>query len=177
MFIFPQWRGCLFSRSVLTNSLQPRELQHARLPCPSVSPRVCSDSCPLSWWCHPTISSCPSFSPCPQSFLASGSFPMNLLFVSGDQSIRALASASVLPIKSQGWFPLGLTVWISLQSKEVWRVFSSITVQKPSILRCSTFMVQLSYLYIITGKTIALTIWELCWQSDVRFLICCLGLS
>ena len=88
----------------------PHWLQHTRLPCPSPSPRVCSNSCPVSWWCHPTISlfSVVPFSSCLQSFPASGSFPMNRLFASGDQSIGASASASVLPMNIQGWFPLGL---------------------------------------------------------------------
>jgi len=92
------------------NSLQPHRRQHARLPFPSLSPRVCSNSYPLSWWCHPTISSSVvPFSSCPQSFPASGSFPMSWLFASGGQSIRASVLASVLPMNIQGWFPLGLT--------------------------------------------------------------------
>ena len=111
--------------------LQPHEMQHARLPCPSLSPRVCSNSCPLSQWHHPTISSSvTSFSSsCLQSFPASGSFPMNGLFTSG-QSTGASASASVLPMNIQGWFLLGLTGLISLQSKGFSRVFSNTTVQK-----------------------------------------------
>ena len=92
------------------------QLQHDRLPCPSLSPKVCSDSCPLSQWCHPTVSSFViPFSFCPQSFPASGSFPMSWLFASGGQSIWV--SASVLPVNIQDWFPLGWTGWISLQSK------------------------------------------------------------
>ena len=99
-------------------------LQHTRFPCPSPSPGVCSNSCPLSQWCHPTISSSVApFSSCPQSFPASGSFPVSRLFASGGQSIGA--SASVLPRNIQGWFPLGLTGWISLQTKGLSRVFSS----------------------------------------------------
>ena len=97
----------LFSRSVLSDSLWPHGLQHARLPCPSLSPRVCSNSCPLSWWCHSTISSAILFSSCPESFPASGSFQMSQLFASGGQSIGASASASVLPVNIQSWFPLG----------------------------------------------------------------------
>ena len=99
--------------------------------CPSPSPRVCSNSCPLSQWCHPTISSSliPFFS-CPQSFPTSGSFPISRLFASGSQSIGASASVSVLPMNIQGWFPLGLTDLISLQSKGLSRVFSNITVWK-----------------------------------------------
>ena len=101
-------------------------LQHARLPCPSRTPRVHSDSCPLSQWCHPTISSpVAPFSSCPQSFPASESFPVSQLFASGGQSIGTSASASVLPMNIQGWFPLGLTGLISLQSKGLSRVFSS----------------------------------------------------
>jgi len=99
--------------------------------CPSFSPRVCSHSCPLSWWCHPTISSSVAhFSSCPQSFPASGSFPVSWLFASGGQSIRASTSASVLPMNIQGWFPLGWTGWISLQSRGLSRVFFNTTAPK-----------------------------------------------
>ena len=120
-----------FSHSVVSNSLQPNGLQQTRLPCPSLSPRACSNSCPLSWWCHPTISSSVApFSSCPQYFTESKSFPVSQFLASGSQRIRASASASVLPMKSQGWFPLGLTGWISLQSKGLSRVFSNTTVQK-----------------------------------------------
>ena len=102
-----------------------------RLPCPSLSPGACSNSCPLSQWCHPTISSSVvPFSSCLQSFPASGSFPMNPLFAAGGQSIGASASASVLPKNIQGWFPLGFTSLISLLSKGLSRVFSSTTVRK-----------------------------------------------
>ena len=111
--------------------MRPHGLQHVRLPCLSLSPRVCSNSCPLSRWYHPTISSSVSpFSCCPQSFPASESFPISQLFVSGDQNIGASASASILPMNIQGWFPLGLTVLISFLSKWLSRVFSSTTVQK-----------------------------------------------
>ena len=104
----------LFSSSVVSNSLRPHGLQHARLPCPLPSPGACSNSCPLSWWYHSTISSSVArFSSCPQSFPASGSFPMSWLFTSHGQSIWASASASVLPMNIQGWFPLGLTGLIS----------------------------------------------------------------
>ena len=106
-------------------------LQHTRLPCPSLSPGVCSNSCPLSWWCHPTISSSVTlFSSCSQSFPASGSFPMSHFFPSGGQNIGVSASASVLPMNIQDWFPLGWTSWISLLSKGLSRVFSNTTVQK-----------------------------------------------
>ena len=120
----------LFSHSVMSNSLQPHGLQHDRLPCPSLSPGVYSNSRPLNQWCHPTISSSVIPFSCLQSFPASGSFPMNWLFASGSQSLGALSSASVLPVNIQGWFPLGLTGLISLQSKGLSRVFSNTTVQK-----------------------------------------------
>ena len=127
------WLLFLFSHSVMSDSLQPHGLQHARLPCPSLSPGVCSNSCPLNWWCHPTISSSVAhFSFCPQSFPASGLFPMSQLFASGGQSIGASvsASASVLPMNIQGWFPLGLTGSISLLSRGLSRVFFSTTIKK-----------------------------------------------
>ena len=104
--IFP----VLFSRSVVSNSLWPHGQQHARLPCPSPTPKACSNSCPLSWWCHPTISSSViPFSSYLQSFQASGSFPMSQLFASGGQSVGVSASASILPMNIQDWFPLGFT--------------------------------------------------------------------
>ena len=112
----------------MSNSLRPHELHHARLPCPSLSPGACSNSCPLNQWCHPTIASCVTpFSSCPQSFPASESFPKTLHQVG--QNIRASASASVLLINIQDWFPLRWTGFI-LQSKGLSRVFSSITVRK-----------------------------------------------
>ena len=115
-----------FSCSVVSDSLRPHGLQHSRLPCPSPTPGACSNSRPLSQWCHPTISSSViCFSSCPQSFPASGSFPMSQLFTSGDQSIGVSASASVLPMNIQDWFPLELTGWISLLSKGLSRVFSN----------------------------------------------------
>ena len=120
-----------FSHSVVSDYLRPHGFQHARLPCPSPTPRACSNSCPLSQWCHPTISSSViPFSSCLQSFPISGSFPVSQFFASGGQSIRVSASASVLPMNIQDWFPLGWTGWISLQSKGLSRVFSNITVQK-----------------------------------------------
>ena len=124
-----------FSRSVLSDSLQPHGLQHARPPCPSPTPRVYSNSCPLSWWCHPTISSSViPFSSCLQSFPASGSFQMSQLFTSGGESIGVSASTSVLPMNTQDYSPLGWTGWISLQSKGLSRVFSNTTVQKHQFL-------------------------------------------
>ena len=114
-----------FSCSVLSDSLQPHGLQHTRLPCPSPTPRACSNSCPSSWWCHQIISSSVvPVSSCLQSFPASGSFPMSQFFSSGGQSTGVSASASVLPMSIQDWFPLRLTGWISLQSKGLSRVFS-----------------------------------------------------
>ena len=120
-----------FSRSVMSNSLRPHGLQHARPPCPSPTPRVYSDSCPLSRWCHPTISSSVIlFSSHLQSFPASGSFPMSRFFASGGQIIEVSASAPVLPINIQDWFHLGLTGLIPLQTKELSSVFSNTSAQK-----------------------------------------------
>ena len=118
-----------FSSSVMSDSLQPHELEHVRLSCPSLSPGVCSNSCPLRRWCHPIISTSviPFFS-CPKSFPASGPFQMSQLFTSSGQSTGA--SASVLPMNIQGWFTLGLTGLISLQSKRLSRVFSNTRVRK-----------------------------------------------
>ena len=116
----------------MSELLQPHKLQHIRLPCPSPSPRVCSNSGPLSWWSHAAIASSviPLVSSCLQSFPASGSFPMSRIFIPGDESIGASASASVLPKNIQGYFPLGWTDWISLQSKGLSGVFSSTTFWK-----------------------------------------------
>ena len=120
-----------FGPSVVSDSLRPHGLQHARLLCPSSTPRACSNSCPSSWWCHATISSSVvPFSPCLQSFPAWGSFPVSQFFPSGGQSIGVSASALVLPMSIQDWFPLRLIGLISLQSKGLSRVFSNTTVQK-----------------------------------------------
>ena len=120
---------CSVAKSCLT--LQPYELHHTRLPCPSLSPRVCLSSCPLSQWCHLIISSSVAcFSPCPQSFIASRCFPMSRFFASSGQSIRASALVSFLPKKPQGWSPLEWTGRICLQSKGLSTVFSNTTVQK-----------------------------------------------
>ena len=120
-----------FSRSVVSNSLRPHGLQHAKPPCPLTTPRVYSNSCPLRQWCHPTISSSViPFSSHLQSFPASGSFQMSQFFASGGQSTGASDSASVLPKNIQDWFPLGWIGWISLLSKGLSRVFSNTTVQK-----------------------------------------------
>ena len=127
-----QFTSVHFSRSVVSDSLRPHESQHARPPCPSPTPGVYPNSCPLSQWYHPTISfSVICLSSCPQSFPASGAFPMSQLFAdSFGQSIRVSASASVLPMNTQDWSPLGWICWISLQSKGLSRVFSNTTVQK-----------------------------------------------
>ena len=142
------------------DSLRPRGLQHSRFPCPSLSPGVCSDSSPLSQGCYLTISSSAApFFFCLQSFPTSGSFPMSWFFTSTGQSIGASASASVLLMNIQGLFPLGLTDLISLQSKGLKSLLQHHS-SKASILQCSAFfMIQLSHLYMTTGKTVALTIW------------------
>ena len=143
----------------MSDSLWPHGLQHARLPCPSPTGRACSNSCPSSQWCHPTISSSViPLSSCIQSFPASWSFPLSQFFTAGGQRIGVSASASVLPVNIQDWFPLGFTGCISLQSKGLSRVFSNTTVQKASVLwRSAFFMVQLSHPYMTLGKTTALT--------------------
>ena len=127
-------------RSVMSNSLRPHGLQHTRLPCPLPTPRACSNSCPLSHWGHPTISSSivPFFSYL-QSLPASGSFPMSQFFEKGGQSIEVSASASVLPMNIQDWFPLGLTGLFFLQSKGLSRVFSNTTVQKHQFFGAQLF--------------------------------------
>ena len=120
-----------FSRSVVSDSLWPHESQHTRPPCPSQTPRVYSNPCPLSQWCHPAISSSVvPFSSCPQALPASGFFPMSQLFAWGCQSIGVSASSSVLPMNTQDWSPSGWTGWIALQSKGLSRVFSNTTLQK-----------------------------------------------
>ena len=139
-FIKQQFSSVQFSHSVVSDSLRPHGLQHARPPCPSPIPGVYSNSCPLSLWCHPTISSSViPFSSCLWSSLASRSFPMTQLFASAGQSIGVSASALVLPKNIQDWFPLGWTGWICLQSKGLSRVFSNTTVQEHQF-----FWVQLS---------------------------------
>ena len=127
-----QYHGSVqFSQSVVSDSLRPHESQHARPPCPSPTPRVNSNSCPSSQWCHPAISSSViPFSSCPQSLPASGSFPMSQHFTWGGQSTGVSALASFLPKNTQDWSPLGWTGWISLQSKGLSRVFYNTTVQK-----------------------------------------------
>ena len=167
-----------FSRSVVSDSLRPHEPQHARPPCPSLTPGVHPNPCPMNQWCHPTISSSVfPFSSCPQSFPASGSFPMSQLFSSGGQSIGVSVSASVLPINTQDWSPLGWTGWISLQSKGFTRVFSNTTVQSINSLVLSFLDVQLSHPYMTTGKTIALARWIFIGKVISLLLMCCLGWS
>ena len=135
------FRYCCCSVAQWFLTLRPHELQHTRLPCPSLSPRVCSNSCPLSGWCHPTISfSVAPFSFCLQSFPASGSFPMSWLFASGGQSTGVSASVLVLPMNIQGWFPIGLTGFISLLSKGFSGVFSSTTIQKHQFFSTQLFL-------------------------------------
>ena len=144
------WEILLFSHYIMFDSLRPHELQHVRPPCPSPYPRICSNSCPLSQCCHPTISfSVTPFSSCLQSFPASGSFPMSQLFASGGQSIGSSASAPVLTMTIQGFFSLGMTGLISLQSKSLLQHHSS----KASILCSSVFFIaQLSHPYMTHWK-------------------------
>ena len=156
----------LFSRWVVFDALQPRGLQHTRFPCPSLSPRVCLNSRPLSWWCHPMISSSAApFSSCPQSFPASGCFPMSWLFVSGNQSIGALVSASVLPMNTQGWFPLGLTDLVSLLPKGLSRVFSTTTWKHQFFGAQPSLCVCLLLLIYNCGRK-----WRRIWQPTSVFL-------
>ena len=174
-----QFSSVQFSHSVVSYSLRPHELQHSRPPCSSPTPGVHPNPCPLSRWCHPTISSSViPFSSCPQSFPASGSFQMNQLFASGGQSIGVSALTLVLPMNSQDWSPLGWTGWISLQSKGLSSHLQHHS-SKASILCCSAFFIgQLSHPYMITGKTIALARWTFVGKvMSLCFLICCLGWS
>ena len=170
MFYFPssfRFSSVQFSCSVVSDSLQPHELQRARPPCPSATPRVHPNSCPLSQWCHPTISSSVvPFSSCPQYFPVSGSSQMSQLFASCGQSTGVSALASFLPKKSQGWSPSEWTGWISIRIDwldllAVQGMLQSLLQHhssKASILRHSVFfLVQLSHPYMTTGKTIALT--------------------
>ena len=150
-----------FSCSVVSDSLQPHGLQHARLPCPSPTPRACSDSCPSSWRCHPTTpSSVITVSSSLQSFPASGSFPMSQFFALGGQSIGVSASASVLPMNIQDWFPFRMD-WLDLLAVQgILKSLLQHHSSKASILQFSAFfIVQLSHPYMSTGKNIALTRW------------------
>ena len=149
-FFFPQhslWT-VQFSLSVVSDSLRPHGLPHARLPCLSPTPRVCSSTCPLSWWCHPTISSSVvPFSSCLQSSPASGSFPVSQFFTSGSQSIGASASASILLMNIQDWFFLGLIGLISFLSKGLSGVFSDTTVQKHQFFGAQPCLWSKSHIY------------------------------
>ena len=157
-----------FSHSVVSDSLWPHRLQHARPPYPSPTPGVYSNSCPLSQWCHPTISSSVfHFSSHLQSFPASGSFPMSQFFTSGGQSVGISASASVFPMDIPNWFPLGWTGWISSQSKGLSRVFSKTTAQKHQF-----FCTQPLYGPTVTlihdyWKNYRFNYTDLCWQRNV----------
>ena len=147
-----------YSCSVVPDSLRPHGLKHTRLPCPSLTPRACSNCCPSSQRCHPTISpSVVPFSSHLQAFPGSGSFQVSQFFVSCGQSIGVSASTSVLPKNIQDWIPSGLIGWISLQSKGLSRVLSNTIVQKYHFFGTQLFIVQLSHPYMTTGKTIALT--------------------
>ena len=157
----------LFSHSVVSGSLQHHGLQHAKLLCPSPSPGACSNSCPLSQWCHPTISSSVvPFSSCPQSFPASGSFPVSQFFTSGGQSIGVSASTSVLPMNIQYWSPLGWTDGSPCSPRDSKRLLQHHSLKASILQRSAFFIVQLSQPYMTTGKTIAWKM-DLCWQSNV----------
>ena len=161
----------LFSCSVVSDSLQSHGLPHTRSPCPSPTPEVYSNWCPLSRSCHPTISSSvvPFFSRL-QSFPASRSFPVSQLFTSGGQSIGVSTSALILPVNIQDWFPLGWTGWFSVAVQGALKSLLQHHSSKPSNLWHSAFfMVQLSHLYMNIGKTIALTIWT--FVSKVLYLL------
>ena len=148
-----------FSHSVTFDSLQPPGLQRSRFPCPSPTPRSYSSSCPLSWWCHPTISSSviPSSSRL-QSFTASGSFPVSQFFTSGDQSIGVSASASVLPMNIQDWSPLGWTGWIFAVHRTLNSLLQHHSSEASILWHSVFFIVQLSHPYLTSGKkSIALT--------------------
>ena len=143
-----QLQSVQFSHSVMSDSLRPHGLQHTRPSCPSPTPRVYSNSCPLSRWCHPTISSSiVPFSSRLQSFPASGSFQMNHLFASGGQNFGVSASTSVLPLNIQDWFPLGGTGWTSLLSKCLSRIFSNTTVQKHQFFGTQLFLWSNSHIH------------------------------
>ena len=143
-------------------------MEHARLPCPSPAPRAYSNSCPSSQCCHPTISSSViPFSSCFQSFPGSGSFPVSHFFTSGGQSIGVSASTSVLPMNIQDWFPLGKTGWISLQSKELSRVFSNTTVQKHQSFSAQLSLWSNSHIHTWLLENNSFDYMDLCQQSNV----------
>ena len=169
----------MLSRSIMSDALQPHGVQHTRLLCPSLSPGVCSDLCPLSQWCHPTISSSVTpFSSCPQFFPASESFPMSWFFTSDGQRIEASASASVLSMNIQGWFPLVLTDLISFMSKGLSGVFSSTIIWKHQFFSAQPSLWPNSHFHIWLLEKPSLWLfgpvsakWHIC------FVIHCLGLS
>ena len=183
-----QFSSVQFSHLVMSDSLWPHGPQHTRLPCPSPTPEACSNSCPSSHWYHPTIlSSVVPFSYL-QSFTASGSFLMNQFFTPGGPSIEVSALASLFPMNIQDWFPLGLTCLIFLQSKGLSRVFSPPPKKQkessPTLITQHFNSLALSFLYSPTLTTIHdywknhhLDWMDLCWQSNVCFLICCLDWS
>jgi len=159
---------CCCSADKLSLTLRRHGLQHTRLPCPPPPPGVCSSSCPLSLWCHPTISfSVAPFSPCPQSFPASGSFLMSRLFASGGQSIGASTSASVLPMNIQDWFSLGQTGWISLQFKGLSRVFSSTILWKHHLFGAQPFLWSNSHIHSWLLEKPQFDYMDFCRQRDV----------
>ena len=158
----------------MSNSLWPHRLQHTRLPCLSLSPGVCSNLCPLNQYCHPTILFFVAPFSCPQSSPGSGSFPVSWFFTSGGQSVRVSTSTSVLPMNIHGWFPLGLTGLISLQSKGLSRVFSSTTVQKhqffgtqPSLWSNSHIPYLISHISHDYWENHSFDSMDLCQQSNV----------
>ena len=149
----------------MSDSFRPQGVQHARAPCPSPTPRVYSNSCPLNWWCHPTISSSGiPFSSCLQSFPESGSFPMSHFFSSGGQSNGVSASALGLPMNIQDWSPLGWTGWISLQSKGLLRVFSNTTVQKHQFFGTQPSIWFNCHIHIWYWKNHSFDLMDISWQ-------------
>ena len=188
----PQWYPVLYSTDILWTpccccsgaklcpTLLPHGLQHTRLPCPSLSPGLCSNSCPLSWSCHPVISSCHPLLLLPSIFPSIRVFSKEVAFVSGDQSIGA--SASVLPMNIQGWFPLGLTSWISLLSKGLSRVFSNTTIQKHQFFSTQPFLWSNSHIHTWLLEKPWLWLWTTnCKPLLAKWCLCslihCLGLS
>ena len=161
------------------DSLRFHGLQHTRLPYPSPSPGACSNSCPLSQWCHPTISSSViPFSSCLQSFQAPGSFLKSQIFAASGQSIGVSALASVHPMSIHGWFPLGLTGLISLKSKGLSRVFSNTTVEKHQFFGTQPSLWSISHIHTwLLEKNIDLTIWTFVSKVLSLLLIHCLGMS
>ena len=158
----------LFNHSVVSDSLRPHGLHHARLPCPSPTPGACSNSCPWSWWCHPSISSSViPFSSSLQSFPASGSFQMSQFFASDSQHIGASASTSFLPLYIQGWFPLGWTGLISLKSERLSGLLQHHSSKALVFHHSAFFMVQHSRPFVTTGKNQSFDCTDLCQQNNV----------